>query len=148
MIKKLLIIIFALLWSTSAWAVKPFVAVMDWTVENRVAKFQDFDIEQDALDHVGLHLGKHPNAFVIPKPNDSFFSWLIDGGNKTVSVSFLPPPTPPTDEERIDTAFPQSDSARVIFEVLFELTNRTIALEGGAAVTRAQFKDFMKGKLP
>ena len=121
---------------------------MEWSVQNRIEKYQDFNIEQDALDHVALHLGAFPNAFVVPKPNDSFNSWLIDGGNKTVSISFPPPPTPPTDEERIDAAFPQTDVARVIFEALFDQENRLRALEGGVAITRAQFKAFLKSKLP
>jgi len=60
----------------------------------------------------------------------------------------LPPPPPPTDEERIDEAFPQTDVARVIFEMFFELINRVRTLEGGAIITRAQLKDFIKTKLP
>jgi len=50
--------------------------------------------------------------------------------------------------ERIDSAFPQTDTARVIFEALFELTNRTITLEGGTAITRTQLRDWLKAKLP
>ena len=148
MIYKFLIFIFVLTWSTPAWAIKPYLAIMDWSVENRVAKFQDFNIEQDAMNHVALHLGNYPKAFVVPKPNDSFKSWLVDGVNKNVSISFPTPPPPPTDEERIDTAFPQTDVARVIFDTLFEMINRVRVLEGNAVITRAQFKDFLKAKLP
>lgn len=50
--------------------------------------------------------------------------------------------------ERIDAAFPQTDVARVIFEALFELSNRVIALEGGNAITRGQLRDWLKAKLP
>ncbi len=60
----------------------------------------------------------------------------------------LPPPPPPTDEERIDAAFPQTDVARVIFDTLFEMINRVRVLEGNAVITRAQFKTFLKAKLP
>ena len=70
--------------------------------------------------------------------------WL-DQGNTIAQYS---PPPPPTDDERIDEAFPQTDVARVIFEALFELTNRVIALEGGAAVTRAQLRTWLRNKLP
>jgi hypothetical protein len=56
--------------------------------------------------------------------------------------------TPPTDAERIDAAFPQSDVARVIFEALYELTNRVRTLEGNAAITRAQLRDWLITKLP
>ncbi len=62
-------------------------------------------------------------------------------------VAFFNPP-PPTDEERIDAAFPQTDTARVIFEALFELINRVIVLEAGTAVDRAQLKTWLKNKLP
>jgi len=58
------------------------------------------------------------------------------------------PVPPPTVEERIDAAFPQTDVARVIFEMFFELINRVRTLEGGAVITRAQLKDFIKTKLP
>lgn len=63
-------------------------------------------------------------------------------------VAFLAPPPPPTDDERIDDAFPQTDTARVIFEAFFEITNRVIALEGGSQITREQLRDWLKGKLP
>ncbi len=55
---------------------------------------------------------------------------------------------PLPDEERIDSAFPQSDSAQVIFEVFFEMINRIIALEGGDPITKPQLRDFLKSKLP
>ena len=55
---------------------------------------------------------------------------------------------PPTDEERIDAAFPQTDVARVIFEAFFEISNRLIVLEGGAPITKAQLKAWLKAKLP
>ena len=71
-------------------------------------------------------------------------AWVKGGGVIGAYVA----PAPPTDSERIDAAFPQSDVARVIFEALFELTNRVIALEGGQAVTRAQLRTWLKGKLP
>ena len=51
-------------------------------------------------------------------------------------------------DQRMDRAFTSGDRDRILFEVLFELRNRTIALEGGVAMTRAQFKAFLKGKLP
>ena len=60
----------------------------------------------------------------------------------------FPVMVPPTDAERIDQAFPQTDTARVIFEAFFELTNRLIAIEGGVAVDRIQLKTWLKNKLP
>lgn len=58
------------------------------------------------------------------------------------------PAPPPTDAERIDAAFPQTDKGRVLFDTFFELTNRVIALEGGTVITRAQLRDWLKAKLP
>lgn len=51
-------------------------------------------------------------------------------------------------DARMDRAFTLSDKDRVIFKTLFEMINRIIALEGGVAVTAAQFKTFLKNKLP
>lgn len=126
---------------------KSHIAVMQATADNRVAKYQDFDTKPVAQAHVAAHLANYPNAFVAPKPNDTFSSWLIDPGAKTLSIDF-PVIVPPTNEERIDAAFPQTDTARVLFEYLFELTNRVIAREGGTALTRTQFKTRLKAKLP
>lgn len=56
--------------------------------------------------------------------------------------------------ERIDRAFPQTDVARVIFEVFFEFANEIRALQDAVngttqgAVTKSQFKDYLKTKLP
>lgn len=69
-----------------------------------------------------------------------------DGATYTAPAE-PPPPPPPTDDERIDTAFNQSDLVHVIFEALFELTNRIRTLEGNAAVTRSQLRDWLKAKL-
>ena len=56
---------------------------------------------------------------------------------------------PPTDEERIDAAFPQTDVARVLFEALFEIMNRVLVLEGGAPMAnRSQLKVWLRNKLP
>lgn len=53
-----------------------------------------------------------------------------------------------SDEERIDEVFPQTDTARVLFEALFELSNRILKLEGRAEISRAQLKAWLKNKLP
>lgn len=81
-------------------------------------------------------------------PND----WPLPAGHTLVPVAgytnYPSSPTPPTDEERIDAAFPGTDVARVQFEAFFEISNRVIALEGGTAITRAQLRDWLKAKLP
>lgn len=72
-------------------------------------------------------------------------AWEAEGNTITPAD---PPPPPLTDSQRIDSAFPQSDVARVIFEALFELSNRVIALEGGQPITRPQLRDWLISKLP
>jgi len=57
-------------------------------------------------------------------------------------------PRPPTDAERIDAAFHGSDTARVIFEALFELANDVRGLKGQPAINRGQLRDWLKTKLP
>jgi hypothetical protein len=50
--------------------------------------------------------------------------------------------------ERIDKAFPQTDVARVLFEVLFEMANEIRVLKSQPLIDKAQFKDYLKTKLP
>ena len=60
-----------------------------------------------------------------------------------------------TDEFRIDAAFPQTDVARVLFEVIWTFANQIEALETGVIFdpdnpifTRAQVKTKLKNLLP
>ncbi len=52
------------------------------------------------------------------------------------------------DLERVEKVFRLTDRERLIFELMFEMINRVLVLEGNAVITRAQFKDFLKAKLP
>lgn len=52
------------------------------------------------------------------------------------------------DAERVERSFQPTDRDVVLFELLFELINRVLTLEGNAVITRAQFKAFLKSKLP
>lgn len=54
----------------------------------------------------------------------------------------VPPPPPPlTDEQKIDEAFPQTGTQRVLFKILFKIINRVLALETPpSTMTPAQFK--------
>ena len=60
-----------------------------------------------------------------------------------------------SDESRIDRAFPQTDVARVLFEVIWTFANQIEALETGVVFdpdnpifTRAQVKTKLKNLLP
>ena len=55
---------------------------------------------------------------------------------------------PPTASELIDQCFPQSGTARVLFEALFELANDVRVLKGQSQITRAQLKNWLQSKLP
>jgi hypothetical protein len=131
-----------------------FIAVMKWDGENRVAKYMDFASESDAQAHIDRYTADYPDAFIAPKAGDISSYWLVDFINKSISLNIPPPKPPPTDEERIDAAFPQTDVARVIFEVFFEMANQIRALQDTVngttqgPLTRTQLKDFMKTKLP
>ena len=125
---------------------KNFIAIMNWNSSNRVAKFQDFDVEADAVNHVSSHTGEYPEAFVVPTPSDSFMSWLVDPVAKQVMVDF-PVVTPPTLEERMDAAFPQTDSARAIFNAFFNMENRIRALESKPAITKSQLRKWFESQL-
>ena len=53
-----------------------------------------------------------------------------------------------SDAERIDAAFPQTDVAQVLFNVLFDMANQIRALQGNTALTKAQFKTYLQSQLP
>lgn len=53
----------------------------------------------------------------------------------------------PTDEERIDSAFPQSDTGQLLIKLLFNIENRTRALEGKNPITMSQYKSALKDLL-
>ena len=67
-----------------------YVAIMDWTVGNRVAKYASFVDLAAAEAHVANFSGKYPNAFVTTDPGDSTDDWLVDPVARTVSVSAVP----------------------------------------------------------
>jgi len=49
--------------------------------------------------------------------------------------------------ERVDQAFPETDSARAIFNAFFALENRIRALEGQPPITKVQLKKWFEGQL-
>ena len=69
-----------------------FVAIVAWTDENRLAKYQDYETEREADEHVARVTDRFPSAFVIPHPGGGPMEWVIDPVTKTVSVVPLPPP--------------------------------------------------------
>ena len=67
---------------------KPFIALMKETLDNRVAKYQDFDTSAEAQNHVDTHVANYPDAFVHATIQEPVFDWVIDMIAKT--ISFFP----------------------------------------------------------
>ncbi len=67
-----------------------FLAIVAWTGDNRVSKFQDYEMEADATTHVDRVKNDFPDAFAAPHPGGSPRDWLVDPVVKTLSV--LAPP--------------------------------------------------------
>lgn len=74
------------------------------------------------------------------------FNEAIDDQHPDV-IAFRNPP-PPTDEQRIDAAFPQTDIAQVLFKVILNQENRIRALESKPSIDATQLKVALKGMLP
>jgi hypothetical protein len=67
-----------------------FLAIVAWTPGNRVAKYQEYATEGEAIAHVAGVAGTFPDAFVTPHPGSGFMDWLVDPVAKTLSVSQPP----------------------------------------------------------
>ena len=70
-----------------------YLAIVSWTADNRVAKYQDYPTEAKATAHVARVMGRFPGAFVAADLGGGFSDWLVNPVGKTLSLS--PPPKPP-----------------------------------------------------
>ena len=82
--------VFFLLLCFPAWAQE--VAVVDWGVNNRIVKFQEYKTVTEAQAHIARVIGKYPQAFSAPNPGGQFVSWLVNPATKTLLFSPIPPP--------------------------------------------------------
>lgn len=81
-----------------------YIAIVDWTTDNRVAKYMDFETEPEAQKHANRVRSRYPKAFVARNPGGGFTDWLVDSGKKILSISPLPkPPPPPPDDSEVVT---------------------------------------------
>lgn len=69
-----------------------FVAVMKTEPDGRVAKYQDFDTEADALAHVDKFKDRFPGAFVTQDRAENILDWKVSG--KSVGIEMRPPDPP------------------------------------------------------
>lgn len=77
------------------------IVVVAWTAENRLAKYQDYLTETEALAHVARVADDFPDAFTALHPGGGPGDWLIDPVAKMLALDPLPPPLivvpPPTE---------------------------------------------------
>lgn len=67
-----------------------YTAIMNCGPDGRGPKYQTFNDEQGATDHVAAHIADWPDAFVVETPAAPIDHWLIDMAAQTVTIS--PPP--------------------------------------------------------
>ena len=67
-----------------------FLAIMDWTVGNRVKKYQPCANQAAAEAHVQTHRARFPNAFAVADPGGVLDNLLVDPAARTISVSVPP----------------------------------------------------------
>ena len=122
-----------------------FVAIMDATQDNRIAKRADFSIEVEADAHVVAFIGPYPDAFVMPTPVEPEEHWLLDMTAKTIAI------VPPTldfsaiDQATVDRLLLESGVMRALAKALFALVNDVRVLKGDSTITPNQFKTYLKG---
>lgn len=76
------------------------LAVVAWTADNRVAKYQDYATKTEASAHVRRVSARYPSAFVAPDPGGGFADWRVDTVAKMLSIDPAPTqPRIPTDME-------------------------------------------------
>lgn len=94
---------------------KNFLAIVDVTSGNRIAKFQDFDVLTEAENHVEAVLDRFPKAFAVANPDGGSMDWLIDTDAKTAVFDKLPP-DPPRDP-RFEKQAKAIEAATTVAEV-------------------------------
>jgi hypothetical protein len=93
------------------------------------------------------------NNVIAIYANKQYFGQSTMTDQDPAIIAFLNPPAPTT-EERVDSAFPQTDMARVKFETIFEMANMIRAREDTVngttkgPITKVQLRTNLKNKLP
>lgn len=105
-----------------------YIAIVDYDLDNRVTKYQDYETQAEADDHVARVLGKFPKAFTAPDPGGGFSSWLVDPIAKTVSNS----PHVETQEEKDNKLKAEKDFQRMK-EAILNVTLSWAHLENSMA---------------
>lgn len=119
-----------------------YLAIVAWTATFRLAKYQDYETEAEAVAHVARVVDKFPDAFVVPHPGGGPSKWLIDPVAKTLSVDPLPPPPGPTNDEIYDLVI---KNQKVFKGYVLAVNDGSIV--PGSNMTGADLKTAVKAKM-
>ena len=63
-----------------------YIAIVNTTPDNKIAKFQEYETKQDADDHILRVKDSFPNAFVVDKPEPYVLDYMaVNVGAKTIT---------------------------------------------------------------
>ena len=63
-----------------------YIAIVNTTPDNKIAKFQEYETKQDADDHILRVKDSFPNAFVVDKPEPCVLDYMaVNVGAKTIT---------------------------------------------------------------
>ncbi len=63
-----------------------YIAIVNTTPDNKIAKFQEYETKQEADDHILRVKDNFPNAFVVDKPEPYVFDYMtVNVGAKTIT---------------------------------------------------------------
>lgn len=95
-------------------------------------------LEVDHFWHDLSDVGQKPTI-----PDGSYDDYYLINGNWELQ----PGANKPSDDQRIDRVFNDSDRMKVLLEVILDQENRLRVLEGKNQITKAQLKAALKGML-
>ena len=63
-----------------------YIAIVNTTPDNKIAKFQEYETKKEADDHILRVKDSFPNAFVVDKPEPYVFDYMtVNVGAKTIT---------------------------------------------------------------
>lgn len=78
-----------------------FIAIVSFDLDGRITKYQDYETETEADDHVVRVLSQFPDAFVAPRPDSGWFDWQVVGGVLVITPQTEPVPLPTLSLDRL-----------------------------------------------